>query len=228
MYALAERGIAAYALDLRGYGGSARDESGWLNPDRAAADLAAGLAKVAELEGEAPDLLGWSMGSLVSLLLLQDKPELARSVVLYGYPRDLDNRIPPPLKAGEHVPAGDPPSKANTAENAASDFITEGTISKEAIDAYVAASLEADPVRMDWRDQHEFNALDPEKLKLRTLVIHGVHDPIARPLWQTKLFARLRGVEDRQWVVIPNADHAAHLEQPEAFMRALLAFWAID
>jgi pimeloyl-ACP methyl ester carboxylesterase len=34
-------------------------------------------------------------------------------------------------------------------------------------------------------------------------------------------------VEDRQWVVIPNADHAAHLEQPARFMAALASFLGV-
>ena len=221
MYTLADQGIAAYALDLRGYGGTERDASGWLEPERAAADLLAALRFVAEAEGEAPDLLGWSMGSLVSLLALQTEPDAARSLVLYGYPRDLDARL---LPLPEEAKA-EPPRVPTTQEAAASDFITEGTISPEALAAYVEASLAADPVRVDWRAMHQFNALDAEQLNTPTLVIHGEHDPIARPLWQAKLFTRMTKLGDRQWVVIPNADHAAHLEQPEPFLRALLAFW---
>ena len=220
MHALAEQGVAAYALDLRGYGETARDASGWATPVRAAEDLAAALAYVKDQEGEAPDLLGWSLGSLVALLAVQRHPEAARSLALYGYPRDVDGRAPDDKDAGE------PAKAANTEQNARSDFITEGAITKQAIDAYVAASLAADPIRVDWKDMHEFNVLDPAAIAIPTLVIHGVHDPIARQLWQAKLFTRM-SVEDRQWVVIPNADHAAHLEQPEDFLRALLGFWDV-
>ena len=38
MDALVEHGFAVYALDARGYGGTARDSSGWLTPDHAAKD----------------------------------------------------------------------------------------------------------------------------------------------------------------------------------------------
>lgn len=217
MYALADRGIASYALDLRGYGGTPRDASGWAEPDRAAEDLFAALEFVAQQEGEAPDLLGWSLGSLVAQLTVQRHPEAARSLVLYGYPRNLDARTPVVESEGE------PPKQPNTAKAAASDFITEGTISPAAIDAYVSASLAADPVRTDWRAMHQFDALDPLAIAVPTLVIHGVRDPIARQLWQAKLFTRMQA-PDRQWVMIPNADHAAHLEQPELFARALLSF----
>ena len=217
MHALASRGVAAYALDLRGYGGTKRDASGWAEPVRSAEDLAAALAYVAKHEGEAPDLLGWSLGSLVAQLAIQRHPEAARSLTLYGYARDPDARESATEDSGE------PAREANTETNARSDFITEGTISAAAVDAYAKASLAADPVRVDWRARHEFRALDPAKISIPTLVIYGVNDPIARQLWQAKLFTRMK-VGDRQWVVVPEADHVVHLEQPGAFLGALLAF----
>jgi pimeloyl-ACP methyl ester carboxylesterase len=219
MHALAQRGVAAYALDLRGFGGTARDASGWTEPDRAAEDLFAALEFVKQREGSAPDLLGWSFGSLVAHLTVQRHPEAARSLVLYGYPRDLDKRTPV-------VEGGAPAKQPNTEAAARSDFITEGTISPQAVSAYVAASLAADPVRADWRAMQQFDALDPAGIPIPTLVIYGVHDPIAKQLWQAKLFTRMR-TEDRQWVVIPNADHAAHLEQPARFMAALASFLGV-
>lgn len=220
MHALARRGVAVYALDLRGYGGTARDASGWAEPDRSAEDLFAALELVKQREGVAPDLLGWSLGSLVAQLTVQRHPEAARSLVLYGYPRDLDKRTPV-------VEDGAAPAKQPNTESAArSDFITAGTISEDAVAAYVAASLAADPVRVDWRAMQQFDALDPAAITIPTLVIYGVHDPIAKQLWQAKLFTRMR-VEDRQWVVIPNADHAAHLEQPAKFMTSLASFLGV-
>ena len=55
----------------------------------------------------------------------------------------------------------------------------------------------------------------------------GVGDPIAKPDWQAKLFTGL-GTEDRQWVIIPNSDHAAHLEHPGRFVEAVLGFLERD
>ena len=214
---LAAAGYAVYGLDLRGYGKTPRDADGWLEPDRAAEDLAAALAQIREREGQAPDLLGWSYGALISQLAVQRHPEAVRKLVLYGYPRDPDARLP------EQASTGEPPKQANTEEAARSDFITAGTISEAAIAAYVAQSLAADAVKVDWRDIHQFNQLDPAKISVPTLVLHGVGDPIARQLWQAKLFTRMT-VEDRQWVILPRADHAAHLEQPADFVRALRGF----
>lgn len=217
MRALAREGFAVYALDLRGYGQTERDPSGWLEPDRAAEDLFAALTFVAEREGHPPDLLGWSMGALVAQLTVQRHGPAARSLILYGYPRDLDKRTAPESQTGE------PPKQANTEAAARSDFITAGTISDAGIDAFVKAALAADPVKVDWRAMHQFDALDAAEIGVPTLVIHGVHDPIAKQLFQAKLFTRMT-VEDRQWVVMPNADHAAHLEHPRRFVAAVLAF----
>ncbi|MCA9659984.1 MAG: alpha/beta fold hydrolase, partial [Myxococcales bacterium] len=221
MHALAERGWATYALDLRGYGESERDASGWNTPDRAAADLVAALALIREREGAAPDLLGWSYGALVSQLAVQRRPDAARKLVLYGYPRD-----PAALREAPQPGANDPgePPRARTTEAAArSDFITPGSIPEAAIAAFVEAALAADPVRADWRSTEQFASLDPQAVTIPTLVIHGVGDPIARATWQGALFSGL-ATDDRQWVVLPGADHAAHLERPAAFRRALLAF----
>ena len=220
MHALASRGVAVYALDLRGYGGTTRDASGWAEPDRSAADLFAALELIKQREGEAPDLLGWSLGSLVAQLTVQRHPESARSLVLYGYPRDPDTRT------AVVDDGGGPAKQPNTEAAAKSDFITAGTISDAAIAAYVTASLAADPVRVDWRKMQQFDALDPAAITVPTLVIYGVHDPIAKQLWQAKLFTRMR-VEDRQWIVLPNADHAAHLEHPERFLEVLESFLGV-
>ncbi len=216
---LAEAGYAVYAHDLRGYGGTPRDSTGWATPARAVADVAAVLRWVAERTpaAEPPVLFGWSFGSLVSHLTAQRHGDLISAVMLYGHPFDPDLRI-------DSVPdTADPERRVNTGEAAASDFITPSTMSERAIAAYTAAALDADPIRVDWRRLHEFNALDPAEVQVPTLVIHGEFDPFAPLESLAKTFARL-GTTDRRWVTIPNADHAAHLEHPDRFVREIIGF----
>jgi pimeloyl-ACP methyl ester carboxylesterase len=220
MDGLIDAGYATFAVDLRGYGGTPRDETGWLTPDRAARDLKAVLERVWDRtgRGDRPILFGWSYGSMLSQLTVQRWPELVSALVLFGHPgTNVRN-----LSAGED-PA-EPPRVTNTAEAAASDFIIPGSISQAAIDRYVEVALEADPVRVDWGRLHEWSELDPAKVTVPTLLIQGEHDPIAPTEAQAPFFAGL-GTGDREWVTVPGGDHAAFMETPRAyFLDAMVGF----
>ncbi len=216
MDGLVERGLTTYGVDLRGYGATPRDETGWNTPVRAAADVANVLRWVRGRHPETPvHLFGWSLGSMVSQLTAQREPALVDRLVLFGYPHR-----PGVERPVEDTP-GDPPRAATTAQAAASDFITEGSISRAAVDAYVAAALEADPIRTDWTAGHEWNELDPAAVTVPTLVVHGEHDPLAPLEAQAALFQQL-GAADKAWVVIPGGDHAAFLETPRPYFLAVL------
>ncbi len=221
MDGLVEAGYAAFAIDFRGYGETPRDETGWLNPDRAARDLKAVLEHVAHLTegGPKPALLGWSRGSKVAQLTVQRWPELVSYLVFFGYSPTFAGA---PLADGE----GDTPPAAapNSAAAAASDFITPGSISQVAIDAYVKAAMEADPVRVDWRGASEWDELDPTQVRVPTLLLHAEFDPIATPEQRASLFDAL-GTADRESLEVPGGDHMAFLEacRPE-FLKALVGF----
>jgi len=220
MDGLNEEGLRTYGLDARGYGGTARDDSGWLTPDRAAEDVIAVLEwiRAREADRAPPVLFGWSYGSMVAQLAVQRRPDLVSGVILFGYPGDPDTVV-----AASEAPDA-PPRNPTTAEAAASDFIIEGSISQRAINAYVAAALEADPIRVDWKDLHQWNELDPDAVTVATLLIEGVADPITDTRAHSSLFTRL-GTPDRAWIVVPGGDHAAFLETPRPmFIEAVTSF----
>lgn len=220
MDGLVEEGYAVFAVDLRGYGETPRDETEWLTPDRAADDVAIVVDWIANSNDWArkPHLFGWSMGSTISQLSVQRHPGRVASLTLFGYWRDDDVDLP----ADE--PGIRPEKAKNTAEHAASDFITPGAISRKAIDAYVAQALAADPVRVDLRAMDEYNALDGAMIHVPTLVIVGEHDPLAPAEYQAKLYTRL-ATGHKQWVTVPGGDHAAFLESPRGyFIHELVAF----
>lgn len=219
MDGLVAEGFSTYALDARGYGGTPRDETGWLTPDRAAQDATAVLRWVGERTGHRPALFGWSYGSMVAQLTTQRAGELVSALVLFGYPvnPDADYSASPPGP-------DEPPMVPTTAEAAASDFTIPGSISKVAIDEYVRHSLEADPVRVDWRDVAGWQELDPAGIQVPTLLLQGEKDPLAPTPRQAVFFSRL-GTPDRSWVTIAGGDHAAHLETPRAtFIHAMVSF----
>lgn len=222
MDGLAEQGYAVYAVDLRGYGESPRDSTGWLTPGRAAEDVAGVLRWMATRNdwAQAPHLFGWSMGSTIAQLAAQRHPELQSSLTLFGYWHDPDERFP------DDDPTVAPAREPNTATAAASDFITPGSISERAVEAYVHAALAADPIRTDLRGYADYNELDPELLHMPTLVIAGEFDPLAPEENLAKLYRRI-GTGHKQWVTVPGSDHAAFLETPRPyFIIELAAFFA--
>ena len=214
--AFARRGYAAYALDLRGYGATKRDASGWLTPSRAVADVRAALDVLATRHPRLarPALIGYSRGAQVAVLVAQQHPAAASALVLFGFPPGVRNTTTSDVKA--------PPRVSTTAAAAAEDFITPGAASRELIDAYVQAALAADPVRVDWRDEHEFQ-FAPAKIPTPTLMLYGVNDPF-RNAASVAFFDAL-AAPDRAYVVLPESDHAAHVENSaRAWVHAIDGF----
>ena len=221
MIGLAQRGFSVFGLDARGYGETPRDSTGWLTPDRAAADAAAVLEWIGERRpaDEPLFLFGWSYGSMVAQLMVRRRPELVDGVILFGYPYEPDSQSAVPQAYPDA-----PPNRPTTAEAAASDFITPGAISQRAIDRYVEVSLEADPVRADWRGLEQWSALSPEGVTVPLLLLQGEFDPFAATEDQVELFRRL-GTSEREWIVLAGGDHAALLETPRPyFIEAMVTF----
>lgn len=219
MDALSQAGYAAYALDQRGYGSTARDDSGWLTPSRAASDALAVIEFIRTRHQAlpVPAVVGYSQGAMTALLAAQQRPQAFSALVLYGFPADIDAA---PSRATE--PA-EPLRAATTAEAAAADFVVAGAASKAVIEAYVQQALAADPVRMDWRAPHQYQ-FEPQAVSTPTLLLQGVADGYVQPEALARLFNRL-GTADRSWVVLPDSDHAAHVENAQpAWIAAIVDF----
>jgi pimeloyl-ACP methyl ester carboxylesterase len=222
MDALVAKGYAVYALDQRGYGGTPRDASGWLTPDRAERDVSAVLDWVTQRESRPlrprqPVLLGYSRGAQVAALAAQRHPEKLSGLVLYGFPQNVTT----PLTMAPD-PAT-PPRRRTTAQAAGEDFITPAATLPGVKEAYVQAATTMDSVRVDWRNEQQFEALDPRLLRTPTLLLDGERDPYANAAAHPVFFSRI-GTADRWWVVLPGVDHVAHLEGQDAFVNAIVSF----
>lgn len=215
---LSALGIAAYAVDLRGYGETPRDSTGWLTPRRATADVIAVLTWVAQQHPTLPKpaLLGWSRGGAVAQMVAQQAAPKISSVILFGFLFD------PDLEFADGEMPDKPQMAKNTAENAMSDFISPTITPRAVVAAFVEQAMKADPVMADLKGDGEFNVLKPQRVTVPTLVLYGEDDPGVSHADAGKFFSRL-AAHDRQMVVLPGADHAAQLEDTHDMWVAAVA-----
>ena len=107
---------------------------------------------------------------------------------------------------------------------AASDFVTPDSYTGATLSAFVKAALQHDPVLADWRNEEQFNAFSPSRLQVPALLVHGDRDTQAPVSVGAKLFARF-ATPDKWWIILPGADHAAHLEKSAGeLVRAVISF----
>jgi alpha-beta hydrolase superfamily lysophospholipase len=203
---LAARGFAAYALDQRGYGETPRDATGWITPRQATKDAAATLAWIAARHPllPRPALLGWSLGAATAHLVAASSPANLSAVILYGYAPEPDASIMAVAEPSR------PPAYKNTPEAAAGDFISPQVTENEVVQAFVKTALRTDPVHVDWKDEEQF-LCDSSRIKLPALVLFGERDPNVEERGAQRFFSHL-AAKEKQMVIIPGADHCAHLE----------------
>jgi pimeloyl-ACP methyl ester carboxylesterase len=217
---LAAQGFAAYAVDLRGYGETPRDASGWLTPRRTAADILNVLSWVAAQHPALPKpaLVGWSRGAATAMLAAQMGPGRLSALVLFGFAFD------PDLTFSDSPAPDKPPMTKNTAASASSDFVSPGVTPPAVVEAFVSQALKSDPITADLKNDDEFNALKPANVAVPTLVLYGERDINVPAADGAKFFARL-GTPDKQMIELPGADHAAQLEDThDAWIAAVVSF----
>lgn len=220
MLSLALQGFAAYAVDLRGYGATPRDATGWLTPKRATTDV---LNVLAWLQKQHPALplpavLGWSRGGAIAMMAAQAMPARVSAFITFGFVFDPDLQF-------IDVTLPEKPSMAkNTAESAASDFITPKVTPPAVVKAFVEQAMKADPILADLKNDSEYNVMKPSRVLVPTLVLYGDNDPGVPHEDAGKFFARL-AAGDRQMIVLPDGDHAAQIEDThDAWIAAVVNF----
>ncbi len=141
------------------------------------------------------------------------------ALVLFGYVIGsgdgdiVDQEVPPK-----------PPREHTTAADAASDFIAPAVTPPAVVKAFVETALKTDPIVVDWKSDSEFSPLKPQRITVPTLLLHGEKDPNVPMDIAGEFFSKL-GTPDRQWVVLPGADHCAQLEDThDAWIAAVVNF----
>jgi len=222
---LVSKGIAAYAVDLRGMGATSRDISGWTTPAQSVEDVRDVIDFLAERGILRPVLIGWSQGALIAQIFAQKYPSKISSLVLYGsiYNPDLMNPSPEPLVGQE------PPYVLNTMESAMEDWTVPGLIDAEAARAFGTVALCSDPRKVSWGRWEELLLADPGAVRTPTLVVYGEKDGYTSPALQQRLFDGLASAR-KQLVAVGECDHPVHLypRQRVQWLHAILAFlgWA--
>jgi pimeloyl-ACP methyl ester carboxylesterase len=220
MASFVSQGFAAYAVDLRGYGETPRDKTGWLTPKQSVADIINVLTWVAARHPglPKPTLVGWSRGAVMAAMAAQTAPARVSNVVMFGFAFD------PELEFAEVAGPEAPAKTRNSALSAESDFISPEVTPRSVIAAFIEQALKADPILVDVKDDTDFNAFDPSELTTPTLVLFGSEDPGLVIEEAGKMFAALAS-RDKQMVVLAGADHAAQLEDThDAWIAAIVNF----
>ena len=140
------------------------------------------------------------------------------SLILFGFT----------MEPGVDYPAVPVPAKParikTTRADALADFISPQVTPPAIMSAFVAQAMAADPIRMDWIKEEEFNDLEPARLTMPTMILHGSRDP-GVPLDITARFFQKIAAAQRQWTLLPGGDHAAQLEDTHgAFVSAVVEF----
>jgi pimeloyl-ACP methyl ester carboxylesterase len=220
LVSFAAQGFAAYAVDLRGYGETPRDKTGWLTPRQSVTDIINVLAWVAAQHPglPKPTLVGWSRGAIMAGMAAQKDPSRVSSVVMFGFASD------PDLEFAEGEMPDVPAKTRNSAASAESDFISPDVTPRIVITSFVEQALKADPILVDVKDDTDFNAFHASELTTPALVLFGSEDPGLAIEEAGKMFAAIAS-HDKQMVVLPGADHAAQLEDThDAWIAAIVNF----
>lgn len=228
MEALLQQGLQPYCVDFRGFGGTTRDETGFVEPYRCVKDTELVLRWIAQRHGipyeggprsgsatsrsstSRPALLGWSQGALVAQLLAQSHADTISHLILYGSIYDPLYRYPREPLYLQQGPVS-PPVIRNTFDSAVEDFTIQDSIPPETACQFAQAALLADPIKAVWKHLYQFNNCDPARVHIPTLVVAGDQDPYAPLHVQQELFRLLGRGSDRTWTILADADHAVHL-----------------
>ncbi len=203
MRTLACAGFDAYALDVRGFGGSTRPEDpAQVRAQQVQAELAATIALAHKESGTLPDLLGWSWGSDVAAMFASQNISAVRRLILMApvYDRRWPSRH---VTTPKHQPLMkeafqkyfDP--QVDLAEPFADHL--------EQLFRFPPATLSDGPYADIYGDDAPL--WNPRQITAPTLILLGDQDRASLVPNATQLFSDLERAAARRLVVVGNANH---------------------
>jgi len=196
--ALYNHNIQPYSMDFRGFGGTPKDTSGFVEPLKCVADVVSVLNWIHEkhsnedidkgietdYEKSKPSLLGWSHGALIAQITAQRHSTSLSKLILYGsiYNPSVKYAIPPISESPQHSGYTDHEdfplhelASQNEFDGAMEDFTN---VSNEArifppISAklFAEAALVCDPTKAAWWNLHQLNECKPSLVNVPTMVV---------------------------------------------------------
>jgi pimeloyl-ACP methyl ester carboxylesterase len=225
---LARQGYDVCALDVRGFGRSTRPE-GFLTTEQAAQDLNAVVDYLCALRGVARvHLLAWSWGTQYGGQFVMAHPQKVARYASYAQMHaaspDLATRRPrlAVFQRSPYIRITEQGWKLRF-----HSLTPEAVNDPAAIEAFARAAVAAEeksPTGPQIDVLTRLPLVDPSRITVPTLMVHGEYDDVADTQGLLPFFAALPN-PDKQYVVVPEGGHMLHLQRGHRRLQRVLGDW---
>jgi len=230
---LAWNSYDVWAIDIHGYGHSDKTDRDWSDSHSAAADIAAAVAYITRLRGVTRiNLLGCSAGTQRVGVFAMDNPDKVAKLILYaGFWKGTAELTELNKKRIENGGKPLPQYRVSTDESLRSDFVA-GDLARhpqyeeDALQESVKEALQTDNQSPNvFVEYTHLPILDPARINVPTMIIHGERDPIARNEDLLSFYTLLK-TNDKRYIVLPEGGHMLiHEKDHRRFQYEVLSFF---
>lgn len=210
---LANHSYDVWAIDIHGYGHSDKGTD-WIDAHSAAADIASAVEYITKLRGVSKiDLLGASAGTQRAGVFAMEHPDQVAKLILHaGFWKATAEFREMNRKRIEN--GGQPlPRTRPTTEADFRDGFVPGQFEQDVVDESVKVGMQMDPQRTNiFVEYAKLPILDPTRITVPTLIIHGEKDFLAKEEDLLPFYAHLN-TRDKSYVLLPDSGHMMLLER---------------